>query len=482
MSKPTAIGSLCFIVGFAACTERASAQRPEPDVPRWLQDKGIATTMQPPDLPEPALPSTYASLDELAHDWSWECKPSRPGCSHTFWSKALPGPIWREARVIGVTDETACVWYFVARSDVGWVAPYQLGESVAGCTTRLDALTYERWSYWYPNAVTDDARGIRIEGQGQESGDFWEPTQDGAGKRRIDHDVAACRFEHNAIACGRTTAPGRQIHVQVPTAADQLPLAPRPDLLPLERIDDIGAKVAATFIGVPARAGMPAHLAVSHAQRDSVMKAWPLAGGRLVMLSFVGRPGWGDAGLVSLFFERGDTRTYLGLNGSNASNERLAVTVSEAREGLVRISFERTNAGDTTVTWRWEQLYVATTKGLRAYVLPSGMTLRNRESMIGGWWIDVQTSPEGVHLVEADGPLAWFRETGTFTWAALEAAIPRWQTRIAKAMIQEGERAPHLRAPRSTTREDGYQATLTLLPGYVEPINTPLVPEVYVVP
>lgn len=469
--------SLVTVFCVIACTGRALAQSDVSDVD-WLRQYGADLGDEPIGEAEVMAIEVSPTLDALASNEGWGCRPSDPKCLRTFWKGKLAGPVLREARVVGEhseAPESTCAWRLVVHSDVGWLRSLSLGNSPRDCATPLETTSFGSFEYWFPRRVSADAHGIRIEAQGEGKGDNWY-----AGKYRIDHIVDLCRIEANALVCGRDTSPGRPVAGNADALAkgDADPLLLTEDLLPLGAQADSGARIAASYLGVPDRPGLPAHIAVRLARSDSRVFAWPFDGGRIVLAECAGRPGWDDA-WAAVWLERGDklwlVRRYVGAS----ANELVKVIGTEAREGSLRLSFERINQGTTTLTWRWDLVLAVTERGPRGFVLPTGMMLADRDGVSGGWWLDVEASRSGVRLVEADGPLAWFRETGRWSWAELEARIPRWQERIGKALRQANDLVP--KAIQKFDKEEMKETTVTLalLPGYVEPLRAPLVPFVF---
>ena len=184
---------------------------------------------------------------------------------------------------------------------------------------------------------------------------------------------------------------------------------------------------------------------------------------------------------MSVWFDRGSKLWLVRSFYTHVANEEIKLNGTTLEDGVVRISVERTNHGQSTLTWRWDVVCVATDKRTLAFFLPTGMTLTDQAGVSGGWWLDIKASRAGVQIVEGDGPLAWFRETGRWSWAELEARLPRWQERIGKAIRQADALAPKP-VQRSAVEGKEVSVTLSLLPGYVEPLRETPVPHMVVLP
>lgn len=472
----TATAVLCLL----ACTERASAQPDVSDVD-WLRQQGADFERDSGVIEGDVSPiEVYATLDALADAEAWSCKPSSDKCLRTFWSGKLGSSGLLEAKVVG-EGNVFCTWRLVVRSDMGWLASLGLGESPKGCGATLDEGTPEAWEYWFPSAVTQAANALRIEGQGQTMGEHWGQTREEvAPKNRVDHVVHLCRVEANVLACARESSPGRMLSGAGLTKADLAPLPVDPQLLPLSAFADPGDRLVANFVGTPARPGRPAHFGAILGRGNSRVAQWPLGDGRLIVVETPGRSGW-DAGSVSVWFDRGPKLWLVHGFYSSVANEEIKLVGKTEQDGVVRISVERTNVAKSTLTWRWDAVFVAVDGKARAFFLPTGVTLSDPAGVSGGWWLAVDANRSGVRITEGDGPLAWFRETGRWSWAELEARIPRWQARIGKAIRQADALAPK-QIQSSAVEGKEISVTLSLLPGYVEPLRETPVPHMLVLP
>ncbi len=458
----------------------ADAHADDSDDLEWLRQNTFGADED--DVVGDALSSidTYRSLEALATAESWACAPAQPDCLHTFWSGKLAGA-FPEARLVGERGESACIWRLVVRSDSGWLRSITLGVSPPDCTSPLDVERFSAPSYWYPRAVTQSAEALRIEGQGEGQWENWGYPSE-LSRNRIDHAVRLCRIESNALVCAQERSRGRAIVGDTALAPQDLePLPLDPTLLPLTDAAAPGARLPADYLGPPTRAGRRAHIGVLLGAGNARVFEWAVGQDRIIAVETVGDPGW-SSGSVSVWREHGGKLRRVYRRTSYRSNEDFKLAGHDVVDSVLRLSIEHvSDGGSTTLTRRWDLAFVPRPEGMRCYALPSGMTLADATGMVGGWWIAIDATRDGVRMVEADGPLAWFRETGRWTWAELEARLPLWRARMAKALRQaDALRVRKADAPSREEREP--LVPLDFLPGYVETFDAVLVPHIIALP
>ncbi len=515
VTRPGLLVSM-FIV---ACAPRSDA-RPQALAPlesedaSWLEQVEADLRNGAVEVAEPNEAPLYPSLAALARAEQWECG-ARPveSCVRNFGTVDLkaPGEL-RSVHLLGVPTERMvpegedpsgpCAWRLVTRSEHGWLSSIWLGNSPAGCERTLDAKLGDLGgTYWFPLALSGAGDAVRIEGQGQTTGELWSPEVDdegngqpsgpsAGGPRRIDHVVHLCRVARRALACSQEATPGRQLlgALTTPLATTfTTPLSLAPEVLPLARVDAVGRLLAADWVGLPTIGDQPIDPAVAHAYTRSRMLEWRIGDG--VLFAIISETGES----MQLLYQSGGVSRRLRHFSTSMSNESQRLVAVEATRDVVHLTIEKENHGPATVAWRWEVLVVAPAalggdahevqkpKGPHVFIVPSGISLAEGSSPASGWRLDVEVEPGGVHISEADGPLAWFRETGRFTWPRLVAAIPRWRARLARALRLADALVPP-RRQRSSYEGKEVTAEVLLLPGYVEPLESPCAPVSFEVP
>jgi hypothetical protein len=489
--------SLTFALSLlAACTARSEpmAEAAEPEESDETLLARFDQSVRSPDLLEvyESEVEVYTTLDEVLQANQELCDPPPCGPSSTtirFRTRVAAGtsatpPHWplqqaiEEVALAGVHRNSSCSWRLAVRSAAGWLTPLYLGSSARGCRSALDDDAIGSWEpLWFPIGVEIVGATLRIEAQVFEREGLdtvWDDPKAVVTVTRR-REVTLCQLHAlgpGVLACTAKAEGDRSLRGDASTLYSAPPFASGSAELPWSDADKVGSVLPARWLLTPIAGSADEN--VGHLARllDSYepirIEVYPLGPGLPTVVVRRDSP-------ALLLLDRGRA-TPLSSQRANYLNERVVGTGSGGA-GLVRVDFERTVEGGTTVAWRWAELVTAT----HWVRLATGVTITSAGARVSGWDREVRADLSGVTLSGSSGELAWFRGTGRYTFEGLASAVARWRLGFARAWSAVADEP--LRMP-ATEVEDGKDAVgrLVTVPGFAEPVNWTVSDEVEVLP
>ncbi len=435
------MSSRTLALSFVLLASDASANPVDPDA--WARDRGLAFGASAPEPIEPSEHVAYPDLDALGEAESWSCNAFEPPdtCMVTASAARLGGGrtaahAVEEVRVVGHSIGEACYWRLVAKVPEGWLKSLDLGVSAVDCRAPLDGELLGSWS-WFPLGMQHDGAAVRIEGQGIRGG-------------KASREVILCRASPGGLACAHEHAETR--------APPTRRLALDKTSLPLSRAAEVGEALMANWLARPYGPGVPRMPGADYGYGRARVVRHALAAGGPEVVVLIG-------GSARVVLERDGQASIVADPFVRAANERIELIALDRQPGLVRLSLALRNEGETTVVWRWDEIIRLVPGGggkVQHIRVATGVDVRGPDGP-SGWSRDVIIEPEGLSLVESDGPLAWFRGVGRVPWKDLGPTLARDHRRAAQALMVAASDAPPF--------EGFSRRALTLVPGFVEPVE-----------
>lgn len=351
----------------------------------------------------------------------------------------------RELKIVSTRHEERCRYHLVARDDSGWFGvKTEICEREGTCDTA-------------PRRGAPGRVPTRLELRaGAAVLDVDEIDRDGNTTPKLDY--VRCRVDTYALACDYG---GERRRLD-----DDL----RWSVEPGPPVDAIGRTTEANFwIASPRELE---HASSGWLQRQPWLGRELAVTGSSMLLGFIVHGADGNVRRANLWHE---SRIF--------SQSKAEVTTSH---GVVRVDLTTVEKGkQLTLTRRWCHLLVPPAPGrdalhlrlVTAVIVHDHRATADHVAVVG-WERMIEVHPDGLLSTELDGPLAWFRLTGTLTWEELMKRLPRLAERTKESF--DAERAILREERGSPIPRWRVDRPLDLLPGSVEPLDDQLIDQVQV--